>query len=68
MTFTNRSTGASMNVNQNNRAKMLQAEAALAAIVAEALRRGFYGKAALELSIQDGVIQHIRRVVEKIDK
>ena len=31
-------------------------------------RRGFFGTAAVELSVQDGTIQHIRRMVERVEK
>lgn len=58
----------STNATPGNRTKMSQVNLALAAILGQALTRGFYGKAALELTVQDGVIQNIRRVIEKIDK
>ena len=32
------------------------------------LRRGFFGTAAVELSVQDGTIQHIRRTMERVEK
>ncbi len=51
-----------------NVTKVSQVEAALAEVLAEALRRGFHGKAAIELAVQDGTIQHIRRMVERIEK
>lgn len=51
-----------------NEKKVLQLRAALAEILAEALRRGFHGTAGLELSVQDGTIQHIRRRVERIER
>jgi hypothetical protein len=51
-----------------NEKKVLQLRAALADILAEALRRGFHGTAGLELSVQDGTIQHIRRRVERIER
>jgi hypothetical protein len=51
-----------------NRIKLDQIESNLAQLLSEVLRRGFHGKAALELAIQDGTIQHIRRTVEKIEK
>lgn len=41
---------------------------ALAEILAEALERGFHGTAAIEMSVQDGTIQHIRRSLEKIER
>jgi hypothetical protein len=57
-----------MNAAHGNRTKLAQVEAALAELLAESLRRGFYGKVALELVLQDGTIQHIRRIVERIEK
>lgn len=48
--------------------KVAQLQSALAQILAEALKRGFFGTAAVELSVQDGTIQHIRRRVERIEK
>ncbi len=51
-----------------NHTKVNQLEAALAQMLAETLTRGFHGKASLEVAVQDGTIQHIRRVVERIEK
>ena len=51
-----------------NAQKVAQLQAALAEMLADALRRGFFGTAAVELSIQDGTIQHIRRRLERIEK
>jgi hypothetical protein len=51
-----------------NKMKVNQLEAAMAELLAESLRRGFHGKAAIELAIQDGTIQHIRRLIERIDR
>ncbi len=51
-----------------NAKKIAQLEAALAELLAEATRRGFFGTAALELSVQDGTIQHIRRKLERIER
>jgi hypothetical protein len=51
-----------------NQQKIALLERALAEILAEALRRGFHGTAGVELSVQDGTIQHIRRKVERIEK
>jgi len=51
-----------------NAKKVAQLELALAEILAEALRRGFFGTAAVELNVQDGTIQHIRRKVDRIEK
>ena len=51
-----------------NERKVSQIRLALAEILAEALRQGFHGTAGLELSVQDGTIQHIRRRVERIER
>jgi len=51
-----------------NQTKVNRLETLLAEILAESLRRGFHGKAAIEWAVQDGTIQHIRRVVERLEK
>ena len=51
-----------------NQTKVAQLERAMAEILAETLRHGFHGTASLELAVQDGTIQHIRRKVERIEK
>jgi hypothetical protein len=51
-----------------NRERVTQLEAALAELLVEVLRRGFHGRALIELAIQDGVIQHIRRTLERLEK
>jgi hypothetical protein len=48
--------------------KVEQAEKAFAHLLADASRRGFYGTAGLTLSIQDGHIQHIRVLTERMIK
>jgi hypothetical protein len=48
--------------------KVQQAETAFAQLIADASRRGFYGTAGLTLSVQDGVIQHIRLAMERMIK
>jgi hypothetical protein len=48
--------------------KIDQVEVALAQLIADASRRGFYGEAGLTLSVQDGRIQHIRVAVERMIK
>ena len=57
--------GTQPTANQTRRAKL---ERAMAEILAETLRRGFHGTASLELAVQDGTIQHIRRRIERIEK
>jgi len=51
-----------------NAKKIAQLEAALAELLAEATRRGFFGVVALELNVQDGTIQHIRRKLERVER
>jgi len=55
-------------ITSGNAKKLAQLQSALAEILAESLRRGFFGTAALEVSVQDGTIQHIRRTIERIEK
>ena len=51
-----------------NAKKVARLQSIVAELLAEALRRGFFGTAMVELSVQDGTIQHIRRTVERIEK
>ncbi len=51
-----------------NQQKITLLQTAFAEILAEVLRQGFHGTAAVELSVQDGTIQHIHRRVERIEK
>ena len=51
-----------------NRNKVPQVEAVLAQLLGETLRRGFFGAVRIELAIQDGTIQTIRRVVEQNER
>jgi len=48
--------------------KVAQVEAALAQLIADASRRGFFGEAGITLSVQDGRIQHIRVALERMIK
>lgn len=51
-----------------NREKLEQLREALAEMLAGVLKHGFHGTAGLELSVQDGTIQHIRRKIEQIER
>jgi hypothetical protein len=51
-----------------NRTRLDQAQQAWAEVLALALRRGFFGSAAVEICVQDGTIQHIRRKIEQLDR
>ncbi len=48
--------------------KIEQAETALAQLLAEASRRGFFGTAGLTVHVQDGRIQYIRAAIERMIK
>ncbi|NQT12636.1 MAG: hypothetical protein HQ582_07805 [Planctomycetes bacterium] len=52
----------------SNQKKMAQLKRALGEILAEVLRRDFHGTAGVEVAIQDGTIQSIRRRVERIER
>ena len=51
-----------------NKQKLAQLQAAMAELLAEATRRGFFGVVAVELNVQDGTIQYIRRKLERIER
>lgn len=48
--------------------KIQQVENALAKLLADSSQRGFYGEAGITLSVQDGVIQHIRVAMVRMIK
>ncbi|HTU27311.1 MAG TPA: hypothetical protein VMF30_18020 [Pirellulales bacterium] len=51
----------------SNQAKLAQADSAWRAVLEHTLQRGFYGHASIELSVQDGTIQNIRRRIEQLE-
>jgi len=51
-----------------NERKMDQLRAAVGEMLAEVLRRGFFGTAGVEVVVQDGTIQSIRRRVERVER
>lgn len=51
-----------------NRDKMDQIRSAMTELLAGVLKRGFHGTAALEMTVQDGTIQRIRRKVEQVER
>ena len=51
-----------------NERKMAQLRAAVGEMLAEVLRRGFHGTAGVEVVVQDGTIQSIRRRVERVER
>jgi hypothetical protein len=50
-----------------NQAKLVRVNAAWKTVLGETLTRGFYGQGLVEITVQDGTIQVIRRSVERID-
>jgi hypothetical protein len=51
-----------------NRQKVAQLEEAVGELLALVLKRGFFGSAGVELSIQDGTIQTIRSRTESVER
>lgn len=51
-----------------NQQKVAQLQEAVGELLAQVLQRGFFGSAGVELSIQDGTIQTIRRKMERIER
>ena len=51
-----------------NAGKVAQVETAMAELLAQSLKRGFFGNVAVELSVQDGTIQNIRRTLTQVEK
>lgn len=51
-----------------NEQKVAQLQTVMTKILAEIMRRGFYGTAGIELKVQDGTIQNIRRRIEQIER
>ena len=51
-----------------NRAKLALLAAAWKAALSQALRRGFHGTVTVEICVQDGTIQNIKRRTERIEK
>lgn len=44
------------------------AEQALRELLHLALQPGFYGSVAVEVAVQDGVIQHVRQKVDRLER
>ncbi len=51
-----------------NVGKVAQVEKAMAELLAQSLKRGFFGNVAVELSVQDGTIQNIRRTLTQVER
>lgn len=57
-----------LNATSGNDRKVRQLQTVVAELLAEALRRGYHGTVGVELAIQDGTIQHIRRRTDRIER
>lgn len=51
-----------------NQRKLDQLQTLVADLLRQALKQGFYGKAGVELNVQDGTIQHIRCSLERVER
>jgi hypothetical protein len=51
-----------------NQAKTIRLRALLDELLRQALQRGFHGTATIEIAVQDGTIQNIRRRVEQMER
>ena len=51
-----------------NQQKVAQLQEAVGQLLAQVLKEGVFGSAGVELSIQDGTIQTIRRKTEQIER
>ncbi len=51
-----------------NQTQLVRVATSLKAMLDEALRHDFYGTATIEVQIDGGTIQKIRRIVERIEK
>jgi hypothetical protein len=56
-----------LNETPANQRKLVLLRTALEAILADVLQHGFHGVATVELRVQDGTIQNVRRKVERIE-
>ena len=51
-----------------NRAKVAFLEKTWQEMLLEALKHGFYGSVSVEIQVQDGTIQSIRKKIEQVEK
>ena len=59
---------ATLDSTSGNSRKAKHLTTILTEVLAEVLQRDFFGTASIEISIQDGTIQNIRRRVERIER
>ena len=51
-----------------NQTKLGQVERAWSEVLAAALKRGFHGTVSVEVVVQDGTIQNLRRRIEQLER
>lgn len=59
---------SSLRTSPANQRLVERAEGLLQDVLGEGLRRGFHGTLSVELGIQDGTLQFVRRKAEQIEK
>jgi hypothetical protein len=57
-----------LDASAENQRQAAQAQRALLETLAEITRRGFFGSAAVEMNVQNGTIQYIRRKIDRMEK
>lgn len=51
-----------------NQEKLVRLHAVWSELLEQVLRRGFYGTAEVQIAVQDGTIQNMRRRTERIER
>ncbi len=54
--------------NQTNKKYISRIEKSIQQLLLQILQEGCYGKGCLEITVQDGIVQTLRRIVEQTDK
>ncbi|MBX7164818.1 MAG: hypothetical protein K1X74_00595 [Pirellulales bacterium] len=63
-----RTMAGTVNGTETNRAWVARCERAWQELLGEALQRGFFGSVSLEVQLQDGTIQNLRRRLERSER
>ena len=59
---------SSIHTSDANRSKVQLAESVWREALADVLRRGFFGTAGVDVTVQDGTVQHVRLRVERVHR
>lgn len=51
-----------------NASKLLLAKESLQALLDQATRPGFHGSVSIEVAVQDGILQHVRKRLERLER